>query len=988
MLTNGTSSRAAGLTLASRRAARTGQVLTPSAAALLRSRHRQCRTFWLGSWARDCDGDARHHARRRRRAHRHQCMESLNRKLSWENKPRHDAVRAAVKTAFAHIAHGPTGTTASKYVDIKDIKSWSDELSGGVRPGRNTEDVEREAIDHLFNTNKQNKCHQSAAHWSPLSNIRKYLRRKESEQVTASDFLHATTSAEDTKVTKSTAPAGQFTPKKSELEKYHAEKLDNPNAPQKLTPEEASKKYDDLDKYKPVEWNEPDGLLKLTPEEKSKQYKDLGKYASPDISRDVAAVESSKPAHNDLQKYKPLEWNEPDGLREQTPEELSKNYDDLHKYGPVTWNEPDGLRPLTPEELSKNYDDLDKYGPVKWNEPDGLQKPTSEELSKQYDDLDAYGKPYVAQDSVLKAHAAAQQDPTPRAEPIAAKVDAIVADPAEACNDLDKYGPVKWNEPDGLRKLTPEELSKNYEDLHLYAQYPNAGPAHPRIHPEEASKQYSDLRKYDAFPNAGPAEERVHPELASKQYKDLHRYPSAGYEEPSKTRHVHPEELTKDYQDLHKYQPQSFDFFDKKYPMHPEEASKAYNDLGSYKSVLHNEPDGKSMEKVDPVASSLRAFDGFKNDKEPQTAAEIRSDVLRRAHQNSKRTMVQKAKVQQKQGQRASAEGAETTSNQPALTGNYTNDSPEEFATSWDVSHAWSKSTLLPKHHAETGQSSEPSRALGCEKGEADISSMDESFPSEVSNKTSMLQSALDRNSGEKPLLSAMNRLERMKLAEDPYSKSPRGLELSYMDECAGSMPWPTFVRHHKGRRGEEAPDAGSGAEPTPEQQPVLYKMLAYDASTQSISVAETCSGVHDTSTPATPAEVLLRVSNPSKFFPYFSALQAEGYEIASGSGDVLVFRKVRRGTAFKDASESTINPVDVMMGRSGASNFASPTGHVNYESPQYRPVHAGQSQGVKVGRKKRSLGRKVVIGTAWFAGTAYAVSVAGEYLSTGGKAL
>ncbi|KAG5934866.1 hypothetical protein E4U53_000589 [Claviceps sorghi] len=1019
MLPNGTSSRVAGLTLASRRAARAGQLLAPSAAVLRCSRYRQCRAFCLGAWRRggvgDADGDAAatHHAHRRLRAHKHPCMELSNRKLSRDNKARHHHVRAVIKTACAHIAaNGSTSTAASEYINIKDVKSWSDELAGGLRPGRNIEDVEREAIDHLFNTRKQQQQHgcRQSAHRSPRDNIRKYLKGNKPQPVTAdADVLRSTTSAQDGSGASSRA-SDPLAAKGSETKGCTPVNSDDPDAPRQVDAQEASKNYADLDKYKPVEWNEPDGLPELTPEEQSKQYQDLAEYASPNTLDHVTPIDSSGPAYNDLEKYKPVEWNEPDGLREQTPEELSKNYDDVHKYGPVRWNEPDGLPAPTPEELSKNYNDLDKYGPVKWSEPDGLRKLTPEELSRQYDDLDTYSKPFVAPDALLEAHEAAQQDATPKAEPIGAKVveeDVLAADPAKDYHDLDKYGPVRWNEPDGLRKPTPEELSKNYQDLHLYSQYPNSGPATPRIHPEEASKQYDDLPKYDAFPNAGPAEERIHPEVASKQYDDLDKYPSAGYEEPDKTSHVHPEELTKNYQDLAKYQTCTLDSFDSKYPVHPEEASKAYDDLDAYKPVMHNEPDGKPVVEVSGM-SSTEAVDNLT---EPPTAAEIRRDVLQRAFPNSHRTMVQNAKCQDEQRlgsgpssgsgsgsrQSTSPEGADSaTSSRPVMTGNYARDFPEEFAASWSTSNSWSKSTLFPSNLAGEAQPSKASSALGWEKEEADFSSMDESFPSETANEALRLQPALDRQSGisgRKPLLSGavMERSEKTRLADDAYSKSPQGLELSYLDDGAGRTAWPRFVRHYKnGRQNKERNEtSASGMDsPSEEQQPVSYKMLAYDASTQTMSVAETWSGAPNTSTRATPADVLLRVSNPAKFFPYFSALQAEGYEIASGSGDVLVFRKVRPGTASKDASGPGINPIDMMGRRSGASNLASPTGHVSCESAQYRPADAGEAQETKARSKKRSLGRKVVVGTAWVAGTAYAVSVAGEYLSTGGKAL
>lgn len=89
--------------------------------------------------------------------------------------------------------------------------------------------------------------------------------------------------------------------------------------------------------------------------------------------------------------------------------------------------------------------------------------------------------------------------------------------------------------------------------------------------------------------------------------------------------------------------------------------------------------------------------------------------------------------------------------------------------------------------------------------------------------------------------------------------------------------------------------------------EPTVYKVLAYDPTMQSISIAETSSIVPDTATALTPAEVLLRLSNPTKFFPHFQELQAAGYEIVSGSADILVFRKVHAG-APKKQEQGTSN--------------------------------------------------------------------------------
>jgi hypothetical protein len=198
---------------------------------------------------------------------------------------------------------------------------------------------------------------------------------------------------------------------------------------------------------------------------------------------------------------------------------------------------------------------------------------------------------------------------------------------------------------------------------------------------------------------------------------------------------------------------------------------------------------------------------------------------------------------------------------------------------------------------------------------------------------------------------------------------------------------------------------------------PTLYKILAYDPTMQSISTAETTSIVPDSSGSLTPAEVLLRLSNPAKFFPHFRPLQSEGYEIVSGSGDVLVFRKVRSGAPqglsveSKPASSETVqkyistNPIDGMQSSPVAAtgNFASPTGFVNHDLPgvseppfksnidvrREEPVFSGKrnweedDEGTR--QKGRGRAKRVLVGAAWVAAASYAVGVVAEFFKTGG---
>ena len=88
---------------------------------------------------------------------------------------------------------------------------------------------------------------------------------------------------------------------------------------------------------------------------------------------------------------------------------------------------------------------------------------------------------------------------------------------------------------------------------------------------------------------------------------------------------------------------------------------------------------------------------------------------------------------------------------------------------------------------------------------------------------------------------------------------------------------------------------------------PVLYKILAYDSSTLQMNIAETTSSTSaggDAETqPLQTTEVLSRLNNVAKFLPYFADMEKQGYEIVSGSGDVLVFKNVRTPADSLDAT-------------------------------------------------------------------------------------
>jgi hypothetical protein len=69
------------------------------------------------------------------------------------------------------------------------------------------------------------------------------------------------------------------------------------------------------------------------------------------------------------------------------------------------------------------------------------------------------------------------------------------------------------------------------------------------------------------------------------------------------------------------------------------------------------------------------------------------------------------------------------------------------------------------------------------------------------------------------------------------------------------------------------------------------YRILAYDTTAAAVTTAESDSffGANE---PVQPHEIFSRLHNPGKFVPYFAQMQQDGYEIATGGGDILVFKR------------------------------------------------------------------------------------------------
>jgi hypothetical protein len=107
-------------------------------------------------------------------------------------------------------------------------------------------------------------------------------------------------------------------------------------------------------------------------------------------------------------------------------------------------------------------------------------------------------------------------------------------------------------------------------------------------------------------------------------------------------------------------------------------------------------------------------------------------------------------------------------------------------------------------------------------------------------------------------------------------------------------------------------PASSASSDASPAEPPLLYKVLAYDSSTLQMNIAETTSstsaGGDAEVQPLHPTEVLSRLNNVAKFLPYFAEMEKQGYEIVSGSGDVLVFKKIKTPIYSADATSKSSN--------------------------------------------------------------------------------
>ncbi|KAF2967546.1 hypothetical protein GQX73_g6049 [Xylaria multiplex] len=542
-------------------------------------------------------------------------------------------------------------------------------------------------------------------------------------------------------------------------------------------------------------------------------------------------------------------------------------------------------------------------------------------------------------------------------------------------------------------------------------------------HPDSSSQSssepdqlQSELQKYGPY----MYDESSSKHADAQEIKDLAKYRCRAPREPEVAK-----EPSTVYDDLYKYAPTTFDDIkDEDQPF------QRYGDLEKYKAFRLQNLDTSVPLERDIVAESLKEYETKEQDGGVPSVS---------THVNEFPKKIPKMKLPERHVFSEHYSGQ--TEAETLCQDNTSSLNPSGQASEFHEAELTLKDNLRAPHGRE-----ELARSAGDISSEVPFSTKEEG--------TSQL--AQDRPSKSPRLESTLNRrLSAMKgnrsggvFGADLYSKEPQGLETSFFEECGGKSTMPLYKRTYGSEPRQGASESKASADTkaqesldglsnlyydrdpeidgippsistdsirnsktTQPDEPTVYKILAYDPTTQTVNVAETTSVVPDLASPLSPTEVLLRLSNPTKFFTYFGPLQAEGFEIVSGGGDRLVFRQVRPAKAAGQGGPTYVNPID-MMGRSAAvpnaAAFVSPTGFVNYDMPgveepaeppfrsnidvrREEPVFSGQKSSSRDKENKKSkksrmnVGGRIILGGAWVAGISYALGVVSEYFHTGG---
>ncbi|EGO58877.1 hypothetical protein NEUTE1DRAFT_145006 [Neurospora tetrasperma FGSC 2508] len=573
------------------------------------------------------------------------------------------------------------------------------------------------------------------------------------------------------------------------------------------------------------------------------------------------------------------------------------------------------------------YEDLNKYGPVKAHEPDGKYKDTPE-VPADETELGKYGA--VRSHEPDGKYKQASEETVDKAElgqygaVRAHEPDGKYKEQKEFTN-TQEYDPAELAEYDSVRVHEPDGKYKKEKGVNNYDEYDPAELAEygsVRAHePDGMYKKEKAVNNYDEYDPAELAEYdavRVHePDGMYKKEKGINNYDE-----------YDPAELAQ-YDAVRVYEPDGM-YKEQKSFSNTQEYDPA--ELAQYDAVRAHEPDG--MYKKEKEFVNYSEYD----------PAELAGYGAFRAHEPDGMYKKEKEYTNYSEYEDLDAYGKPFLSHEP----------DGKYAAEMARAEPRSEPSVLK----ELRERQQPAIGAGLEGDAVDAAKLSEELSQygafrshEPDGKyAASAQGQRQAHAAEEDTLSEENPLEAFTYEDAQTTKS-----------SAVSKPQPV--------------------EPTT-TNPTVYKILAFNPDTQFVEEAETTSSIlpSNSNTPTSPADVLTRLTNISKFLPHFARIESQGFEIVAGSGDVLVFRKVREGVtsplqsqtvheptaarqavAQADGTLATssgggpINPVDMTGGSlSGGKRdyhvatgrFASPTGFVNYNLPSSTTAaSASQSQ-------------------------------------------
>ncbi|KFY23404.1 hypothetical protein V493_05875 [Pseudogymnoascus sp. VKM F-4281 (FW-2241)] len=732
---------------------------------------------------------------------------------------------------------------------------------------------------------------------------------------------------------------------------------------------------EELGIYKPFRYNEPDGHFPPPPDPVEQ------------------ALSNGKPLAEELGNYKPFRYNEPDGHFPPPPDPVEQALangrtlkEELGIYKPFRHNEPDGHPPVSADssgKISGNRrqlaDELGVYKPFRYNEPDGQFAPPADPVNKALNEFDQEW------DSELKAYKPSRKNGPDAYIPPPADPTAQASNESDGKLDpeLNGYTAFRYNEPDGHFPPPPDPVEQGLNEFDR------------KWDPElDAYVPFRHNEPDGHFPPPPDPTEQALNEFDKKSDPELDAYTAFRHNEPDGHFPPPADPVNKALNEFdQKWEPRLENdnfFFDEDFAA--ERAAKlAKQEKHTSSKVIRGSRNESKKEKQARRRKMEEDFDASSTQFSKDIEAVAKSDKIRAARERAQEFEIERSELLNHQGHlrgKVNARLREIAELDHREAGRI-----PVSESSMDASAPKQETSLERDQTSSSAKDGEPEPFVF-------VSSYGTDLPAAAKTVQGSEGKKANSNDGKRDELKASLVNELRNIYQDTYG----AIEPRHRQPVGQFSPREIASKNQSAENGDGVTV----------QNPTHYKIVAYNPETKSILTTETTSIVPPGNRePLSPAAVIPRLAKPAKFLPYIAPLLNEGYEIASGDGNVLVFRKVRDGpplgspAAKAELDRKMTNPIDGMQSiRPATGNFASPTGFVNHDLPEYHiksETESGNEEHTYDGSSgsswkdqewhdraaRRQKGKKKVkrllIGAVWVGGLSYAVGVVAEFFRTGG---